>query len=96
MFVTVALAPRMLTDALTVPAQAVQTGPERKFLYVIGEDRKVTALPVNVRLIQDGFAVIDGVAPGTRVVVEGAQNLRPGDVVNEAKAAAQPDSAGKQ
>jgi len=96
MFVTVALAPRMLAGAFTVPVQAVQTGPEKKFLYVIGEDRKVTALPVNVRLIQDGFAVIEGVAPGVRVVVEGAQNLRPGSVVSEAKAAVQSNSAGKQ
>ena len=48
MFVTVALAPRNLVGALTVPAQAVQTGPENKFLYVIGEDNKVASLPVNV------------------------------------------------
>lgn len=83
MFVTVALAPHTLSGALMVPVQAVQTGPEKKFLYVIGKDRKVAAVPVNVRLIQDGLAVIEGIAPGTRVVVEGAQNLRPGSVVAE-------------
>lgn len=83
MFVTVMLTPRTLTGALTVPVQAVQTGPEKKFLYVIGEDRKVASLPVHVRLIQDGIAVVEGIAPGTRVVVEGAQNLRPGDTVTE-------------
>lgn len=87
MFVTVELAPRMLKAALTVPVQAVQIGPERKFLYVIGDDHKVTAVPVNVRLIQDGFAVIEGIAAGARVVVEGAQNIRPGSVVNETSAA---------
>lgn len=83
MFVTVTLAPRMLVGAVTVPAQAVQTGPEKKFVYVIGADGKVAAIPVDVRLIQDGIAVIEGVAPGLRVVVEGAQNLRPGSVVAE-------------
>lgn len=108
MFVTVTLEPRMLTGAITVPVQAVQTGPEKKFLYVIGEERKVTALPVNVRLIQDGIAVIEGIAPGARVVVEGAQNLRQGSVVAESdskgqkaesgqgKGGAKPNSAGKQ
>ena len=106
MFVTVTLAPRTLAGAVTVPVQAVQTGPEKKFLYVIGEDRKVTALPVNVRLIQDGIAVVEGVAPGTRVVMEGAQNLRPGSVVDESggnkqktedgKGGAKPNGAGKQ
>jgi RND family efflux transporter MFP subunit len=84
MFVTVALAPHTLAGAVTVPVQAVQTGPEEKFLYVIGTDLKVAPVPVNVRLIQDGLAAIDGVAPGTRVVVEGAQNLRPGSAVIEA------------
>lgn len=83
MFVTVALAPRNLTGVFTVPVQAVQTGPERKFLYVIGEDNKVTAVPVRVRLIQDGIAVIEGAEAGTKVVVEGAQNLRPGSSVSE-------------
>ena len=112
MFVTVTLAPRTLAGAVTVPVQAVQTGPEKKFLYVIGEDHKVAALPVNVRLIQGGIAVIEGVAPGASVVVEGAQNLRPGNAVSEAstadktpgetpektagKATAQPGSTGKQ
>lgn len=86
MFVTVALSPRALPGALTVPVQAVQTGPERKFLYVIGGGGKVASLPVEVRLIQDGVAVIEGVKPGTRVIVEGAQNLRPGSVVAEARA----------
>ncbi|MDP2695436.1 MAG: efflux RND transporter periplasmic adaptor subunit [Gallionella sp.] len=83
MFVTVTLTPRTLTGVLTVPVQAVQTGPEKKFLYVIGEDRKVASLPVHVRLIQDGIAVVEGIAPGARVVVEGAQNLSPGDTVTE-------------
>jgi hypothetical protein len=37
-------------------------------------------------LIQDGSAVIEGesIATGMRVVVEGAQNLRPGSVITEA------------
>ncbi|KIO49891.1 secretion protein HlyD [Nitrosospira sp. NpAV] len=87
MFVTVTLAPRMLAGALMVPVQAVQNGPERKFVYVIGENGQANPLTVEVRWIQDGFAVIEGegVAPGMRVVVEGAQNLRPGSGVAEVK-----------
>jgi RND family efflux transporter MFP subunit len=87
MFVTVMLAPRTLAGALTVPVQAVQNGPERKFVYIIRADGKADPLTVEVRWIQDGLAVIEGegVAPGMRVVVEGAQNLRPGSIVTEAK-----------
>jgi RND family efflux transporter MFP subunit len=85
MFVTVMLAPNTLIGVLTVPVQAVQTGPEKKFLYVIEEDNRVKSQQINVRLVQDGLAVIEGTMPGTRVVVEGAQNLRPGNVVIEAQ-----------
>jgi RND family efflux transporter MFP subunit len=85
MFVTVMLVPRIMENALTVPVQAVQNGPERKFLYVVGENNHVRSLPVNVLLIQEGFAVIngEGIMQGMRVVVEGAQNLRPGSVITE-------------
>lgn len=101
MFVTVTLASRTLADALTVPVQAVQTGPEKKFVYVIGAGHKVESQPVTVRLIQDGIAAIEGIAPGARVVVEGAQNLRPGSVVAESNGShnqggAKPGSAGRQ
>lgn len=85
MFVMVSLAPRTLSQVLTVPVQAVQTGPERKFLYVVDAENKVGIAPVKVLLVQDGRAVIEGPAAGTRVVVEGAQNLRPGSAVSETK-----------
>ena len=87
MFVTVALVPRTIENALSVPVQAVQNGPERKFLYVVGDNSKVHSLPVNVLLIQEGLAVIsgEGIMQGMRVVVEGAQNLRPGSVITEAQ-----------
>ncbi|MEQ1589085.1 MAG: efflux RND transporter periplasmic adaptor subunit [Gallionella sp.] len=81
MFVSVEIVPRSLTNVLTVPAQAVQTGPEKKFLYVIGKDNKVASAPINVVLIQDSLAVVEGVAAGERVVVEGAHNLKPNSVV---------------
>lgn len=94
MFVTVSLTPRTLSGVLTVPVQAVQTGPERKFLYVIGEDSKVSVAPVRVILVQDGRAVIEGPPAGTRVVVEGAQNLRPGSTITEATPDASAGQAG--
>lgn len=84
MYVNVELAPRTLAQATVVPTQAVQTGPEQRFVYVVQEDRKVAALPVKVAYIEESFAVIEGLAPGARIVVEGAQNLRPGSVVAEA------------
>jgi RND family efflux transporter MFP subunit len=85
MFVNVSLVPRTLASAMVVPAQAVQSGPDNRFVYLVGQDGKVTMEPVKLLYVAEGTAVIDGVATGARVVVEGAQNLRPGSSVIEAQ-----------
>jgi RND family efflux transporter MFP subunit len=85
MYVTATLAPRTLEKASVVPAQAVQTGPDNRFIYVVGEDKKVSSRPVALSYLEKGIAVVTGIEPGTRVVVEGAQNLRPGSLVVEAE-----------
>ena len=82
-FVNVSLSARSLAGALMVPVQAVQSGPERKFVYVVGEGNKVTSVPVEVDLIQAGMAAIRGVTPGARVVVEGGQNVRKDSTITE-------------
>jgi len=84
MYVNVELSPRTIQGATVVPPQAVQTGPENRFVYVVGEDRKVASRPVKLAYVDAGTAVVEGIEPGARVVVEGAQNLRPGSVVAEA------------
>ncbi len=83
MFVNVSLPSRILPGALVVPVQAVQNGPERKFVYTVGEGNKAAMVPVEVEVIQSGLAAIKGVPPGTKVVVEGAQNVRKDSVVTE-------------
>jgi RND family efflux transporter MFP subunit len=84
MFVTVQVSARTIESATVVPAQAVQTGPDNRFVYVVGPDHKVAQRKVTLAYVEEGFAVVDGVQPGARVVVEGAQNLRPGSTVAEA------------
>jgi RND family efflux transporter MFP subunit len=85
MFVNVSLVPRTLESATVVPAQAVQSGPDNRFVYLVGQDGKVVMEPIKLLYVAEGAAVIDGVAAGARVVVEGAQNLRPGSTVIEAQ-----------
>ena len=94
-YLTVALAPRTIAHATVVPAQAVQTGPDNRFVFVVGEDNKVAVKPVKLAYVDEGIAVVDGVAPGARVVVEGAQNLRPGSSVSEVKAEAPAEAKAK-
>ena len=91
MYVNVEMAPRTLTNATVIPAQAVQTGPENRFVYVVGADGKVASHPVQIAYLEEGFAAVSGIQPGDRVVSEGAQNLRPGSAVTEADRA-RPDA----
>lgn len=84
MYVNVEVAPRTIANATVVPAQAVQSGPESRFIYVVGEDKKVVSRIVTLDYVEEGFAVVSGVKPGERIVVEGAQNVRPGSIVAEA------------
>lgn len=89
MYVKVTLAPRILKNAFVVHTQAIQMGIEEKFLYVIeqtGDINRVTPQIIQVRLVQNGFSVIagDNIAPGMQIVVEGAQNLKPGSIVQVA------------
>jgi len=82
--VQVELTLNTLKQASTVPLAAVQVGADRQFVYRVGAESKVEAVPVKILYQTSELAVVDGVAPGGRVVVEGGQNLRPGASVHEA------------
>ena len=95
-FVNVRLVSRTLPDAIVVPAQAVVTGPTDQFVYVVQADSTVKMQKIVVNAIEDGRAAITGINPGVKVVVEGAQNLRPNSRVKEADAASTGAGAGSE
>ncbi len=83
-YVTVQLTLRTLKDAHVVPQAAlIQRGNERS-VYVVADDQTASQRPVQLRYAFGEFAVVDGLATGERVVVEGKQNLRSGAKVREA------------
>src|SRR6478736_4494297 len=70
------------TGALSVPAPAVQRGPQGTFVYVITPDQTAALRPVEVETVQDQWAVIEkGIQDGDQVVVEGQNQLKPGSKV---------------
>uniref|UniRef100_B8DLT8 Efflux transporter, RND family, MFP subunit n=1 Tax=Nitratidesulfovibrio vulgaris (strain DSM 19637 / Miyazaki F) TaxID=883 RepID=B8DLT8_NITV9 len=70
--------------AVVVPAQAVQTGSQGLFAYVVVQDNTVQLRKVRTGLAHDGQVVIEeGVAAGERVVIDGHLRLTPGAVVEE-------------
>ncbi len=83
---------------LTVPAQAVQDGPDSPIVYVVGADDTVHRKTIEVAAVQDGIAVVTrGLAPGERVVVNGQFRLTEGARVNAAPpgASAKADSSSR-
>ena len=92
-FARVSLTANTLKDALTVPSQAVIMSPRGKTVYVVGSDDRVMAKPVKVIYDYQGISVLDGIAAGDRIVVEGKQNLRPGGKIRETKVVSTPQTA---
>ena len=73
-------------NALVVPSAAIQTGLQGSYVWVIDTDAKgVTTAriqPVKVALAQGQVTIVDtGLTVGQNVVVDGADRLRPGQIV---------------
>jgi multidrug efflux system membrane fusion protein len=66
-------------NGLTVPAAAVQQGPNGAYTYVINPDSTVSIHQIKVAQISDGQALIDsGLNANEQVVVDGQYKLQPG------------------
>jgi len=62
-----------------VPSQAVQTGQQGRYVFIVKADSTVEARPVAVaREVGQEAVVTQGIAPGERVVTEGHLRLFPG------------------
>jgi membrane fusion protein, multidrug efflux system len=81
-FVNVGLRLTVRNNAVVVPNQAVQTGQDGTYVYVVGEDRAVTVVPVTTgpRIDQD-MVIDEGLKGGETVVTEGQLRLQPGSKV---------------
>jgi multidrug efflux system membrane fusion protein len=83
MFVNVRVVIQVEDNALTVPLDAVQQGPQGQYVFVVGPDHKVAMQSVSVRETLNGEALIDkGLRAGETVVVRGQYRLTPGTVVS--------------
>jgi len=82
-FVQVTLTLSELMDAVIVPSQAVQTGQNGEFIYVVKPDQTVEERPVTVGLTYQGVTVVQsGLKTGETVVTDGQLRLAPGVKVN--------------
>jgi len=90
-FVDVSLVLGVQKQAVTVPAEAIQQGPEGAYLFAVQADNSAQMRKVEVIAMQSGMAVIGkGLSAGETVVTDGQLRLVPGAKVRPADAQAAP------
>jgi len=102
-FVNVHLLLETRKDALTVPASAIQRGPQGTFTYLVDDKNTVQIRPVEVALTQGATVVIaSGLQAGERVVTDGQEKLQAGSrvapqgVANQSRGGQPSDGSGPQ
>lgn len=78
-FVNTRLLVDTLHDVILLSSNALQTGPEGQFVYVVKDDMTVAIRPVTTGIASHDLTVIkSGLKLGERVVTDGTNHLRPG------------------
>lgn len=82
MFVRVRLSVGVARQGVLVTERAIGTDQGQKYLYVVDADNKVQYRRVRLGMLFDGLrAIEEGLEPKERVIVNGLQRVRTGDVV---------------
>lgn len=77
----------VLKDVVTIPATALVQVASEQYVWLVGEDSKITETKVVVNFLQDETAVLkSGLKAGDRIIVEGMIKVRTnGTLITEAK-----------
>lgn len=96
-FVNVQLLLDTLHDATLIPVAGIQRGVPGTFVYLVKDDNTVTVRPIKLGA-SDGanVAIADGLAPGDKIVIDGADKLREGAKVSLPGEQPAPDAAPTQ
>ena len=94
-FANVTLTLTVDPEAIVVPSQAVQTGPQGQYVFVVKPDSTVETRRVVVKRTQGSDSVLaSGLKPGEAVVIDGQPRLQQGTKV-EVKAGARAPGGGR-
>jgi RND family efflux transporter MFP subunit len=91
-YANVELSVLSLKDAIVVPQDALIIGPKEKSVYVVDAEGKAAMRKVNLLHSYGRDAVVSGIVAGSKVILDGKQNLRPGMQVKERVADAKVDN----
>lgn len=98
-FVNIKMHLDTLRDVVLAPAAAIQQGVDGSFVYVVKDDGTAGVAPVKLGPGEgDTVAVLEGLGPQQKVVVDGADKLREGQpvkIIGSDKAETTHESSGK-
>lgn len=81
-------------ESIMIPERAVSELQGKTFVWIVDAEKKVHLRPVRLGdLIGSEIAVLEGLTPGERIIVEGVQKVRDGAKVNLLPAAAGADAS---
>jgi len=81
-FVNLAIILGMKNNAVVVPSQAIQTGQNGQFVFVVKPDATADIRPVVSGPVSQGMTVVEkGLHPGEQVVIDGQMRVIPGGKV---------------
>lgn len=95
-YVRVRMTLRTIKDAIVIPQAAIILRGNERSVYIVDADKTAQLKPVQIRYSFGEFAVVEGIAAGAKVVLDGKQNLRPGNPVREQPAAVDPAAAARR
>jgi multidrug efflux system membrane fusion protein len=90
-FVNIHLVLENRPNALVIPSAAIQSGQQGSFVWAVETDAKGVSTaklqPVKIALAEGQVTILDsGLTPGQKVVVDGADRLRPNQIVTVSQA----------
>lgn len=98
MFVRVTFVTRTIDDAIAIPISAVIERPQKKICFVI-EEGKAREVVIKTGLESEGWVqILEGLTPGDKLIVEGQEQLKTGNLVRvqEASKTADQPAGGKR
>lgn len=82
-FVNARLQLKVLRDAVLIPSQAIQTGPQGTFVYVIRPDQTAQVRVIKPSVTEGNLtAIAEGLKPGEQIAIQGFDKLREGAKVS--------------
>jgi membrane fusion protein, multidrug efflux system len=89
-FVNVVMTLRTLHAVTVIPSEAIQSGQQGQFVFVLKSDQTVETRPVKPgQTVENQIVVESGIAPGETVITDGQMRLVPGARVKVVQPAAQ-------